>query len=232
MLARLLNTSTNFDINQQATIYSSISIISAHLAKHRRWTDFDFNLSRTQQVFTEYARSAKEAYPSHKPFQVCVFDLENTISDNQFSVILYLHCYNRVVNRLLHVVVYHTQTLTFLIRDWPHSVEIDYGMRNGAKYLDEMLKKRSGKLDAVRSYLRRSFETINCCLLPYPGEKVAETNHSLELTQRRKSQVVSHTLALPPISDRVFKSHFRSMSITVKTYLNIIKGKLFSGKFQ
>lgn len=81
----------------------------------------------------------------------------------------------------------HTQALTFLIRDWPNKHVYDFGMDGGKEYLDDVLRKLSGKMKHFDHYLQESFEKTNCCLLPRPGDDVAECPPSHSVTYGGKS---------------------------------------------
>ncbi|XP_070508821.1 atlastin-like [Chironomus tepperi] len=67
------------------------------------------------------------------------------------------------------------QNLMFLIRDWAHADENDYGMEGGNEYLKQFLDTRSDQneeLKSVRQFIHSSFEELSCALLPYPGDAV------------------------------------------------------------
>lgn len=61
----------------------------------------------------------------------------------------------------------------FLIRDWQNPDEHNFGLDNG--YLEKVMrmKGREGALAEVRVDLRKSFDELQCFLMPHPGEKVA-----------------------------------------------------------
>ncbi|XP_065203805.1 atlastin-like [Planococcus citri] len=67
--------------------------------------------------------------------------------------------------------------LQFLVRDWSHPYDFEYGSAGGQKYIDKILKT-SGKppgLISLRNDIKSSFADIKCFLMPYPGVKV-DTN--------------------------------------------------------
>ncbi|XP_070492922.1 atlastin-like [Chironomus tepperi] len=66
------------------------------------------------------------------------------------------------------------QQLTFLVRDWSSPFEYEYGVVGGNKYLKKVLGTpgRDKDLQIVRESISSSFESINCCLLPNPGNDV------------------------------------------------------------
>lgn len=66
------------------------------------------------------------------------------------------------------------QQLTFLVRDWSSPFEFDYGIEGGNNYLKKVLSTpgRNEKLQSVRESIISSFDSINACLLPNPGNAV------------------------------------------------------------
>ncbi|CAG9812153.1 unnamed protein product [Chironomus riparius] len=67
------------------------------------------------------------------------------------------------------------QNLMFLIRDWAHADENEYGIQGGDEYLKQFLNTRSDQnkeLKSVREFIHSSFDKIGCSLLPYPGDSV------------------------------------------------------------
>jgi atlastin len=66
------------------------------------------------------------------------------------------------------------QQLTILIRDWSCPFEYEYGIKGGNEYLKKVLSTpgRNEKLQSVRESITSSFEKINSCLLPNPGNSV------------------------------------------------------------
>lgn len=68
------------------------------------------------------------------------------------------------------------QKLLFLIRDWKHNKQFAWGLEGGSRYLNEEVfgkaKERSQDLQDTRESIKASFERIECCLLPFPGDKV------------------------------------------------------------
>ncbi|KAI1306717.1 Atlastin-1 [Halotydeus destructor] len=70
------------------------------------------------------------------------------------------------------------QKLLFLIRDFRYPDEFSYGLAGGEEFLGEKLQASDTsikELTRVRANIRRVFESLDCFLMPYPGEKVAST---------------------------------------------------------
>lgn len=71
------------------------------------------------------------------------------------------------------------QKLMFIIRDWISPEEYEYGIAGGNKFIKTVLEVRSfhtTELKTVRQYLQKTFETIDCFLMPYPGKSVARNS--------------------------------------------------------
>lgn len=68
------------------------------------------------------------------------------------------------------------QNLIFIVRDWPHQAEVDYGW-NGQQVIDELLEEhptyQTVDMRNLRSQIRSSFANVSAFLMPYPGPAVA-----------------------------------------------------------
>lgn len=68
------------------------------------------------------------------------------------------------------------QNLFFIIRDWPHHLEISYGW-HGKEISDEALSENSDQTEdmrALRQSIKSNFQNISAFLMPHPGKMVAE----------------------------------------------------------
>lgn len=61
------------------------------------------------------------------------------------------------------------QKLLFVVRDWPHAFEINYG--DGRKVIDETKTEQTSDMRQLRKRIKSSFEDIDAFSLPYPGGK-------------------------------------------------------------
>ncbi|CRK86732.1 CLUMA_CG000565, isoform A [Clunio marinus] len=71
------------------------------------------------------------------------------------------------------------QKLMFIIRDWISPEEYDYGYEGGNNFIKMYLRIKdfhTSELKTVREYLKRTFESITCFLMPYPGKSVARNS--------------------------------------------------------
>lgn len=72
------------------------------------------------------------------------------------------------------------QKLIFLIRDWGNPDEFEFGMTGGNYFLKDILKVQKDhkpELQSVRQSISKSYDQIDCCLLPYPGNIVASAKN-------------------------------------------------------
>ena len=67
------------------------------------------------------------------------------------------------------------QHLLFLNRDWQNPYDFMFGTEGGDEYLTEVLEikpEQKPELKSVRELILSSFEQVQCCLLPHPGNSV------------------------------------------------------------
>lgn len=77
------------------------------------------------------------------------------------------------------------QKLLFLVRDWPHSFETNYGW-HGKKVIDEILMgndEQTYSMKELRARINSSFDEINAFLMPFPGTSVAQGNFNGNLNE-------------------------------------------------
>jgi hypothetical protein len=69
------------------------------------------------------------------------------------------------------------QNLLFLIRDWANDDEYTFGYEGGNEYLNEAVFKikpaHHRNMKQLRRYIKDSYESIKCFLMPHPGSVVA-----------------------------------------------------------
>ena len=66
-----------------------------------------------------------------------------------------------------------------MIRDWISPEEYNYGLQGGNDFIKSFLKIKdfhTNELKTVREYLQKTFETISCFLMPYPGKATARNS--------------------------------------------------------
>lgn len=71
------------------------------------------------------------------------------------------------------------QKLMFIIRDWISPEEYDFGYDGGNKFIKMFLRIKdfhTSELKAVRQYLQKTFDSITCFLMPYPGKATARNS--------------------------------------------------------
>lgn len=72
------------------------------------------------------------------------------------------------------------QNFMFLIRDWSNPSENSYGIVGGNSYLQKVLEIKQNQREELKNLRRelvRSFENLSCCLMPFPGTRVATGNN-------------------------------------------------------
>lgn len=107
-----------------------------------------------------------------------IFNLNDVIQENQLEYLQlatsYAQAHTNVSSGDKHKPF---QSILFLMRDWVNPQDHPYGYGGGREYIHEILQKRkdqSPSLTQVRDYIRMSFETIDCFLMPHPGQAVTE----------------------------------------------------------
>jgi len=135
------------------------------------------------------------------------------------------------------------QDLMFLIRDWADEVEYKLGIKGGNLYFDYVLRTESRieQLTTVRESIRKSFERIRCCLLPYPGGSVVGDSkykgHWSGMDEDFKNELkksIEHIL----LPDNLTKKKINSQELKVSEirkyinqYFNLFKSKKVPNTF-
>lgn len=71
------------------------------------------------------------------------------------------------------------QKLTFLIRDFKNPNQFPFGIDGGKKYIENRIlnnkqSTQNSEIQSVRQHIKNTFEEIDCCLMPRPGDTVCE----------------------------------------------------------
>jgi len=76
------------------------------------------------------------------------------------------------------------QRIVFLIRDWPNPREYSYGSQGGKNHVEDYLnvtnEREGNELGERRKHIRQCFSDVDCYLMPYPGEKVANDDDDFD----------------------------------------------------
>jgi atlastin len=105
-----------------------------------------------------------------------VYNLQNNIHEDDLANLQFFAEYGRLV-REDESNLKPFQSLVFLVRDWGSPFEIEYGFDGGRRLLDLRLNVTDNQHDDIkrtRADIRRSFEKLECFLMPHPGYDVAE----------------------------------------------------------
>ncbi|KAG5668477.1 hypothetical protein PVAND_016416 [Polypedilum vanderplanki] len=108
-----------------------------------------------------------------------ILNLNNVIQEDQLQYLQYATEFASLASSNNHNNSKPFQRFLFLIRDWQNVDDFEFGMNGGAAYLDQILKSKpdqSEELKSVREHIRESFDELLCCLMPYPGKKVATSS--------------------------------------------------------
>jgi atlastin len=110
-----------------------------------------------------------------------VLNLSNNIKENELEYLQFATEFaNFVADNTLGEDSKPFQNLLFLIRDWENDKEYAFGFNGGDEYVNKILAFRTDQaeeLQLVRQRLKSMYEKLGCCLLPYPGKKVARGNN-------------------------------------------------------
>ncbi|KAL7018734.1 hypothetical protein ACKWTF_010887 [Chironomus riparius] len=110
-----------------------------------------------------------------------IFNLNDVIQENQLE---YLHLATEFSqfamkenknNRKRSKNYKPFQKLVFLMRDWQNKQDYVYGEVGGMGYLSNVLQTRPDQpvsLANVRNFIKSSFESLDCFLMPHPGATV------------------------------------------------------------
>jgi Guanylate-binding protein, N-terminal domain len=109
---------------------------------------------------------------------VQIFNLNDVIQENQLEYLQMATDYAKYANSdSFKVKKKPFQNLLFLMRDWVHRNDHNYGSTGGQDYINGVLKvadDQSPQLKVVREYIKSSFDKVNCFLMPHPGVKVIQ----------------------------------------------------------
>lgn len=109
-----------------------------------------------------------------------ILNLSNVIQEDQLQYLQFATEFATFSSSTQNQMSKPFQKLLFLIRDWQNVDDFEFGFDGGRHYLDQVLKFRVGQseeLKSVREHLRNSFDELSCCLMPYPGKKVATSSN-------------------------------------------------------
>ncbi len=123
------------------------------------------------------------------------------------------------------------QRLLFLIRDWPNSDQYNYGYEDSLKYLEnEVLATKpthSSDMKALRQYLRDSFDSIDCFLMPDPGPEIVNDKDFDGRWANLKEDFVTNLKTLIPNElspEKLLKKKIAGEDVTAEMLYEAIKG--------
>lgn len=109
-----------------------------------------------------------------------ILNLTNVIQEDQLQYLQFTTEYaNFIRTSSPQTDIKPFQKFLFLVRDWQNVDDYEFGLNGGQAYLNEVLKTthdQNDSLRTVRDHIRESFDKLLCCLMPYPGKKVATSS--------------------------------------------------------
>jgi atlastin len=112
-----------------------------------------------------------------------IFNLTDLIQEDQLQYLQFATEYARFTSSSKSGTPF--QHLIFLIRDWQNKDEWEFGWNGGQAFLNEVLRIKNihdQSSKDLRDYIGRSFQKINCFLMPHPGFQVFAKNFDGRLT--------------------------------------------------
>lgn len=109
-----------------------------------------------------------------------ILNLTNVIQEDQLQYLQFTTEYaNFIRSSSPQTDMKPFQKFLFLIRDWQNVDDYEFGFSGGQAYLSDVLKTthdQNDDLRTVRDHIHESFDNLLCCLMPYPGKKVATSS--------------------------------------------------------
>ncbi|KAH7940184.1 hypothetical protein HPB52_022099 [Rhipicephalus sanguineus] len=105
---------------------------------------------------------------------VLVYNLSQNIQESDLQYLQLFADYGRLAQQQRAGKPF--QKLLFLVRDWYHLRDAEYGVDGGREILKRRLQiseHQPKQLQELRQYIDSSFTEMDCFLLPHPGTKVA-----------------------------------------------------------
>lgn len=105
---------------------------------------------------------------------VVVYNLSQNIQESDLQYLQLFADYGRLAQQQRAGKPF--QKLLFLVRDWYHLRDAEYGVDGGRELLKRRLQiseHQPKQLQELRQYIDSSFTEMDCFLLPHPGTKVA-----------------------------------------------------------
>ena len=105
-----------------------------------------------------------------------IFNLNDVIQENHLEYLQFATSYAQIKTNMSSGDNHkHFQSILFLMQNWVNPEDFAFGYDGGREYIHEVLLKnkyQSRSLQQIREYIRNSFESIDCFLMPHPGNSV------------------------------------------------------------
>jgi len=168
-----------------------------------------------------------------------VYNLQNNIHEDDLANLQFFAEYGRLVREDDECNLKPFQSLIFLVRDWGSPFEIEYGFEGGRRLLDTRLNvadKQHADIKRTRDDIRRSFEKLECFLMPHPGYNVAENRPGFngDLSEIRDEFKAQLRVLVPRIVDpkNIVPKEINGKPVTCKELFIYFESyaKVFSGE--
>ncbi|XP_065307611.2 atlastin-3-like [Dermacentor albipictus] len=166
---------------------------------------------------------------------VLVYNLSQIIKENDLQYLELFVDYGRLAQQQRAGKPF--QKLLFLVRDWYHLRDAEYGADGGRKILErclEISEEQPEQLQQLRRYIHSSFTDIDCFLLPHPGRKAATgvsfDGRLADIDEEFKQQLQDLVSSLLDPDNLISKSingqdiTCREFTIYMKAYIEVFNG--------
>ncbi|XP_039255993.2 uncharacterized protein LOC120332744 [Styela clava] len=128
---------------------------------------FDSNTSKTQNLMIFAFNTIISS--------VQILNLSGDINEHDLEFLQFFTEYARRITQQKSGGAF-LQGLKFLIRDWPHVNDHEFGSNGGKDYLEKYMetKGKIEELKVVRKYISSAYRNISCFLMPHPGLTLAQ----------------------------------------------------------
>lgn len=116
--------------------------------------------------------------------------------------------------------------LQILVRDWNFRDDADYGLAGGKKILEKTFSSTNAEVKKIILSIKDRFETIECFLMPFPGNTIATTprfdgnTDNVDKTFLEQVALLTDHL-LNPESLQIKK--FNGVELKVSNFINVIE---------
>lgn len=108
-----------------------------------------------------------------------IFNIGNLIDEKDLQYLDFIIGYGQLLKSPENSADKPLDHLVFLMRDWEHSRQYQYGFEGGSKYLEEKVLAitdyQLAGMRKMRENLKTTFSKIECFLMPHPGKNIVKS---------------------------------------------------------